>query len=167
LTSIGDDATAVFSLKLAENEEAMTAADARVDAATAALIKASANTTLDAPPLAGERKALANAQVTLKQLQTRHDMLVELKRQMAPKPPAPPPAAPEEQPQPSASQANILNIQPISPITGSTSNYPDMWPYNPGCLPFNGSWIPPSFIYVPPVVIIQQQPTKPTPPSRH
>ena len=87
LLSLGDDARAVLSLKLDENEAAAKAAKSRVEAATAALIKASANTTVDAPAVAGERKALAEAQAAEKQVQARRDMLTELRRLLAPKPP--------------------------------------------------------------------------------
>jgi hypothetical protein len=121
LISLGDNARAVLSLKLDENEDAAAEAKSNVEAATAALIKAAAGTTVDAPALAGERKALAEAQSAEKQVQARRDMLMELRRLLAPKPPAPPPAPPEEQPQPAIPPADVLDVQPISPPSGTYS----------------------------------------------
>ena len=58
LISLDEAAHAVLSLKLDENEAAATAAECAVEAATAALIKASANTTIDAPAVGrGARSA--------------------------------------------------------------------------------------------------------------
>jgi hypothetical protein len=161
LISLGEAAPAVLPLKLDENAAAATAAESRIEAATAALTKALANTPVDAPAVAGERKALAEAQAAEKQVRARHDILMELKRLLAPKPPAQPSASPEEQPQPATPPANVLDIQPISPPTG-TSNYgqPDTWPYGYG--PYG---LP--FIYAPPVIRFPPQPSRPTPPSRH
>ncbi len=104
LLSLGDDARAVLSAKLNDNEDELTEAAERVEAATAALVKAAANTTVDAPALAGERRTLAEAQAAEKQVQARHDLLAELRRLLTPKPPPQPPAPPEEQ-QPPADTA--------------------------------------------------------------
>ena len=49
LFSLGDDARAALSVKLNENEDELTEAAERIEAATAALVKAAANTTVDAP----------------------------------------------------------------------------------------------------------------------
>jgi uncharacterized membrane protein YgcG len=120
LISLGAGAQAVLSLKLNENEDAATAADSRVQAATEALIKAAAGATLDAPAAANERQALAEAQAAQSQIQVRRDMLLELKRLTAPKPPAQPQAPPEEQPPPAIPPADVMNIQPLEPpMTGS------------------------------------------------
>ena len=172
LISLGDSAHAVLSLKLDENEAAAMAAESRIEASTAALIKASANTTLDAPAVAGERNALAEAQAAEKQVQARHGMLMELRRLMAAKPPEQPPASPEEQPQQATPPANVLGIRPISPPTGlwSYNETPDVWPYNAGWLPVNGGWIPPPpfiYVYVPPVITAVPQTSVPKPPSKH
>ncbi len=116
LISLGDEAQTVLALKLSENEDAATAADSRVQAATEALIKASAGATLDAPAVAGERQALAEAQAAQTQVQARRGMLMELKRLTAPRPPpAQPQVTPEEQPPPAIPPANVLDIQPIGP----------------------------------------------------
>jgi hypothetical protein len=161
LISLGEAALAVLSLKLDENEAAATAAESHIEAATAALTKALANPPVDAPAVAGEREALAEAQATEKQVHARRDILMELKRLLAPKPPAQPPASPEEQLQPATPPANILNIQPISPPTG-TFDYgqPDTWPYG-----YGPSGLP--FIYTPPVITSPPPTSRPTPPSRH
>ena len=120
LISLGDSAQAVVSLKLNENEAVATAAKSRIEAATAALIKAAADTALDAPAVATERNALEEAQSAQNQVQARRAMLMELRRLMAPKPPAQPQAPPEEQPQPAIPPADVLNIQPLEPPTSST-----------------------------------------------
>jgi hypothetical protein len=169
LISLGESARAVLSLKLDENEAAATAAQSRIEEATAALLKASADAAMDASAVAGERKALAEAQAAEKQVQARRDVLMEIRRLLASKPPAQPPASPEEQPQPAAPPANVLQIQPISPPTGSSPLYGPqyMWPYGPDWLPPGGGWFPaPPFIYVPPVVTIPPQTPKPPPPRR-
>jgi hypothetical protein len=190
LLSLGDDAHAVLSLKLNENEAQATAAAARIEAATAALIKASADTTLDAPAVARQRKALAEAQAVEKQIQARRDLLIELRRLMAPKPPAPqpaqPPASPQEQPQPATPPANVLQIQPIAPPTGSPSpgspppSSPPMgpspysyvpqqntWPYGSDWLSVNDEWFStPPLTYVPPVITAVPQVSRPTPPPK-
>ncbi|MGO8704706.1 MAG: hypothetical protein ACLQVA_12890 [Candidatus Brocadiia bacterium] len=121
LFSLGDDARAVLSAKLNDNEDELTEAAERVEAATAALVKAAANTTVDAPALAGERRTLAEAQAAEQQVQARHDLLAELRRLLTPKPPPQPPAPPEEQQPPPIPPADVLDIQPISPPEGSYS----------------------------------------------
>jgi hypothetical protein len=120
LLSLGDSARAVLSLKLYENEAAADAAESNIEAATAALVKASANTTLDSPAAATERKALAEAQAEEEQVQARHDLLLELSRLLNPKPPAPPVAPPEEPPP--TPPADVLDIQPMSPPMGAYSS---------------------------------------------
>ena len=192
LLSLGDDARAVLALKLNENEAQATAAEARIEAATAALIKASANTTLDAPAAARERKALAEAQAAEKQVEARRDLLIELRRLMAPKPPAPRsrPLRRQEQPQPATPPANVLQIQPISPPTGSpplgqppppgapqptrrrrSSSYTpqqSMWPNDSDWLPVNDGWFSaPPLIYVPQVIMAVPQNSRPTPRPKH
>jgi hypothetical protein len=161
LISLDEAAPAVLSLKLDENEAAATAAEERIEAATAALTKALANTPVDAPAVAGEREALTEAQAAEKQVRARHDLLMELKRLLAPKPPAQPPASPEEQPQPATPPANVLDIQPISPPTGTFDfGQSDTWPYGYG--PYG---LP--FIYTPPVVTFPQQTSRPASPAKH
>ena len=170
LIALGDDARAVLALKLEENEAAATAAESRIEAATAALIKASAHTTLDALATAGERNALAEAQAAERQVQARRDMLMKLRRLMSPKPPAQPPASPEEQPPPSAPPADVLSIRPISPPTGSFAFYgpQNTWPYVSDWPPPNTGWLmAPSFVYVPPVIMVVPQPSMPMAPSGH
>jgi len=134
LISLGDEAQAVLALKLNENEDAAAAAGARVQAATEALVKAAAGTALDAPAVAGERTALAEAQAVQTQVQARRVMLLELRRLMAPKlPPAQPAASPEEQPSPAIPPADVLNIQPIEPpMAGSP-----YWDQSLGVGPFS------------------------------
>jgi hypothetical protein len=145
LLSFDEAARAVLSLKLDEVEAAATALESSTEAATAALIKASANTTIDAPAVAAEREALAEAQAAEKQVRARRELLVELRRRLAPKPPVQLAASPE-QPQAAAPPANVLDIQPISPPTGDYG-LPDMWPYQQGWPPFffgsPGTTVPP------------------------
>ena len=167
LISLGDAAHAVLSLKLDENKAAATAAESRIEAATAGLTETSANTPLDAVAAAGERKAVAEAEAEAKQVQARYDMLMELRRLMTPKPPA----SSEEQPQPAIPPANVLGIQPISPPTGPwpSTGTPDVLPYNPVWSPVNGAWfpLPPFIYYVPPVITVAPQTPIPTPPPKH
>jgi len=181
LLSLGDDARAVLSLKLSENEAKATAAAARIEAATEALIKASANTTLDAPPVARQRKALAQAQAAEKRVLARRDLLTELRRLMAPKPPVQQPAPSEEQPQPATPPANVLDVQPISPPTGSPtlgqpqtgppSSYApqqNTWQYSSDWLPASDGWFSvPQLIYVPTVIMVTPRTSRPTPPEKH
>jgi negative regulator of replication initiation len=116
LLSLGDDARAVLSRKLYENEAAANAAESDIEAATAALVKASVNTTLDSPAVATERKALAEAQAKEEQVQARYELLLELWRLLEPRPPVQPQPPPEEQP--AIPPADVLDIQPISPPMG-------------------------------------------------
>ena len=119
LLCLGDSARAVLYEKLSENSAAADAAGSEVEAATAALVKASANATLDSPAVAQQRKALAEAQTREKEVRARRALLLELNLLLNSRPPAPPTPpqaqaqAPEEQP-PTPS-ADVLNIQPISP----------------------------------------------------
>jgi hypothetical protein len=123
LISLGDEARVVLSQKLEENRAAVTKAKADVEAATAALVKASANTTLDASATAGERRALSEAQAAQKQAEARQGLLLEISRLTAAKPPVEPPARPQEPSQPPTPPADVLAIEPISspmsPPTGS------------------------------------------------
>jgi uncharacterized membrane protein len=77
-----------------------------------------------------QRQALAEAQAAENQVQARHLMLMELRRLMAPKPPAQPQIAATEQPQPQPAQqspaippADVQNIQPLAPQTDSSTAY--------------------------------------------
>ena len=89
LISLGDDARAVLSLKIDENDAAMTAAESRIEAATAALIKGSSGSTVDASAVAAERKALMEAEASENPLRARRDKLMEIRRLMAIKPTEP------------------------------------------------------------------------------
>ncbi len=134
LLSLGDGARTALSVKLNENEDELAEAAERIEAATAALAKGAANTTVDAPALAGERKALAEAQAAEKQVLARRDLLMDLQRLMAPRPAAQPPAPPEEQQPQAIPPADVLDIQPISPPTGSLSpeNSQDLYLFGDG-----------------------------------
>jgi hypothetical protein len=117
LLPLSDEANAVLLSKLRQTAAAAMNAEERLVVATAALNKASANTALDAPAVAGERKALAEAQAAEKQILARQDMLIKLKRLIAPKPfPASPaPTAPTQPPpQPATLPADVMGIQTIS-----------------------------------------------------
>ncbi len=191
LLSLGDDARAVLALKLNENEAQATEAEARIETTTEALIKASANATLDAPAAARERKALAEAQATEKQVEARRLLLIELRGLLALKPPAPaqPPAPSAAQPQPATPPADVLQIQPIAPPTGSpplgqppppgapqqpappSSSYTpqqSMGPNDSDWLSVNDAWFSePPLIYVPQVIMAVPQNSSPTPRPKH
>jgi hypothetical protein len=194
LISLGDNARAVLSLKLDKNEAAAKKVQARIDAATAALIRAATNVTLDSPAVATERDTLAVAQAAQKRVRARHEMLVELRRLLAPKPPVQVAASPQEEPAPATPPASVFDIQPISPPTGVFSySEPYVWPYGPGWTQVDGGWIPPPpYLYIPPAIFNSPQtanppflpsnrpfvpgnrpfqpksaPSSPTPPSKH
>jgi hypothetical protein len=114
LLSLSDEANAVLLSKLRQTAAAVMDAEERLVAATTALNKASANTALDAAAVAGERKALAEAQAAEKQILARQDMLMKLKRLMAPKPSAQSLAPTEKPPRPATPPADVMRIQPIS-----------------------------------------------------
>jgi hypothetical protein len=124
LISLGDEAHVVISQKLEESRAVVTKAKANVEAATASLVKASANTTLDAPAIAGERRALSEAQAAQEQAEARQGLLLEVSRLTAAKPPVEPSAPPQEPRQPPTPPADILGIEPISPPTGSFAGTP-------------------------------------------
>jgi hypothetical protein len=159
LISLGDDARAVLSLKIDENDAAMTAAESRIEAATAALIQGSGGSTVDASAVAAERKALMEAEASDNQLRERRDKLMEIRRLMVIKPTEPQPTAvAEKQSQPTIPPANVLGIQPMSPQPTGQWPYggtPGVWPYNnpPVSAPANGMGTqPPPFVYNPPVI---------------
>ena len=109
---------------------------------------------------------------------------------MTPKPPEQPPPSPQEQPQPVTPPANVLQVQPISPPTGSpplgqppptsppaspppTSPYSyepqqSMWPNGSDWLPVSEGWFSaPSLIYVPQVITAVPQNSKPAQRLKH
>jgi hypothetical protein len=144
LLAHAEEAHAVLTSKLKENQVAAAAAAARVKAAKAALTKATAGATPDSPAAAEERKALAAAQAAAKQLQDRNHMLMELNRLIPLKPPPPPPVPPVQPPNRPIPPANVLGVPPISPPTSPTPPSPAPPP------PTN---VPPPYTPPPPPII--------------
>ena len=170
LIPLGDAARVALSRKLKECESAVADAETRVEAATGALVQAEAGSGTDAPAIAGQRQALSEAQAVQKQVLTRHERLIEVRRLMAQKPPAPAPVQTAQAPAANAPQVQSNGAGSSSPQPAQT---PASSPDNSYADWFNSAWQNSNGILIPPpppsTVIVNGRPTIviPGPSSKH